>query len=185
MPDATLRNEDGTPLGFYPGELVWVVPETQPMYAFVMEIPEAGTYQLTVDGGDLGETPPAGFTTVSDTSQVSAGEPAPPIDSGEIDGPQLVVFASPERCVSQSCQPMIDQVETVANETGLTLSVVGVFLDPDVDDSELTVSPVVDDWGLPSQPWLYVIDGSGTVTALFEGGVSDRELADAVALISQ
>lgn len=73
-PTATLRDENGAPQGTFPGELVWVVPETQPAYAFLVDFPGAGTYQLTVDGGDLGETPPAGVMAVAETIQVAAGE---------------------------------------------------------------------------------------------------------------
>lgn len=80
---------------------------------------------------------------------------------------------------------MIDQVESAADGAGLSWRVVDVFVNPgaeDIDDVEF--STVVGDWGLPSQPWLYAIDQSGTVTAVFEGAVSDRELANAADLIS-
>lgn len=184
-PTATLRNEDGAPLGTFTGELVWIVPGAQPAYAFLVDIPEAGTYQLTVDGGALGETPPAGLVAVGETTQVGVGEPAPPIDGENVVGPELVVFANLERCPSQSCQPMIDQVASEADNSGLSWRVVDVFLDPDAEDIGDLVAPVVEDWGLPSQPWLYAIDDSGTVTAVFEGALSDRELEDATALISK
>lgn len=186
IPNATLRDENGSPVGVYPGELVWVVPETQPAYSFTVEIPEAETYQLTIDtGGEQGETPPAGLVSVDETIQVGAGETAPPIDGESLTGPELVVFASLERCPSESCQPMIDQVKSVAAESGLDWRVVEVFLNPEVVDvQDLEFSPVVGEWGLPSQPWLYAIDGSGNVAALFEGAVSDRELVEAVDAIT-
>lgn len=184
IPNATLRNENGSPLGVYPGELVWVVPDTQPAYAFVVEIPEAETYQLTIDGGALGETPPAGLVAVEQPIQVTTGDVAPPIDGESVTGPLLVVFASPDRCPSQSCRPMIEQAEAAAAAAGVTSRVVDVFANPSADDGADLVSPDVQGWGLRSQPWLYAIDPSGTVAAAFEGAVSDAEVEQAVGLVS-
>lgn len=184
VPNATFRNENGSPLGVYPGELVWVVPETQPAYAFNVDIPEAETYQLTVDGGAFGETPPAGLVAVEQPIQVVAGEAAPSIEGEDVDGPVLVVFASPDRCPSQSCRPMMEQVGTLAANRGVSFRSVEVFVDPDAADDELELTTDVEEWGLVSQPWLYAIDASGVVAAVFEGAVSDAEVEDAVDLIS-
>lgn len=184
VPNATLRNEDGSPLGVYPGELVRI-SDVEPAYAFVVQIPEAETYQLTIDGGELGETPPAGFVAVEETIQVAAGEQAPPVAGGPVDGPALLVFASPNWCPSGSCQPMIDQVEETVAGTEVPWRLVEVFANPGVEaEEDLVLSDAVDTWGLPSQPWLYAIAGDGTVSALFEGAASDDELADAVATLS-
>lgn len=186
VPSGTLRDENGSPLGVYPGELVWVVPDTQPAYAFVVEIPEAETYQLTVDGGTHGETPPAGFISVENPFQVTAGESAPPIEGEEVSGPLLVVFASPHRCPSQACRPMIDQAESFADDRGVTFRVVDVFANSDVEEeADLELSADVEQWGLISQPWLYAIDPSGMVAAVFEGAVSDSEVEAAIDLISR
>jgi hypothetical protein len=181
VPDATLRNEDGSPLGVYPGDLVWIVPDEVPAYAFVMDIPEPETYQVTVGVGGSGETPPAGFVAVADPLQVEAGEAVPDIDGEEVSGPALVVFASPEWCPSRSCQPMIDQAVAAASGSGASFTQVEVFANPEAGaEEELTLAPVVEDWGLPSQPWLYVVEPGGVVAALFEGAVSDRELERAL-----
>ena len=181
VPNATLRNEDGSPLGVYPGELVWLVPEEVPAYAFVMEIPEPETYQVTVEGGEQGETPPAGFIAVADPVQIEAGEPAPDIDGEPVSGPTLVVFASPDWCPSRSCQPMIDQVGSAAGTAEMPWSQVEVFSNPEAEtEGDLEIAAIVDQWGIPSQPWLYVIDAEGVVSALFEGGVSENELERAV-----
>ena len=40
--------------------------------------------------------------------------------------------------------------------------------------------PAVIEWGLPSEPWVYVVDADGNATARFEGAVSPEELADAL-----
>lgn len=184
-PDATLRNEDGSPLGVYPGELIWVVPDEIPAYAFVMDIPEPETYQVTVGVEGSVETSPAGFVAVADPLQVEAGEVAPGIEGEDAEGPALVVFASPDWCPSRSCQPMIDQAASAASDSGVHFTHVEVFADPAVEtEDELTLASVVDVWGLPSQPWLYAIDAGGVVVALFEGAVSATELQGALESIA-
>jgi hypothetical protein len=46
--------------------------------------------------------------------------------------------------------------------------------------ADLVRVPAVTEWGLPSEPWVFVVDGSGTVTAAFEGAVTDAELTAAL-----
>ncbi|MFZ0014299.1 MAG: hypothetical protein WAL25_09315 [Acidimicrobiia bacterium] len=180
-PIATLRDENGSPLGSYVGEPVWLVPGEAPAFAFWVEIPAADTYQVTVGTGDRGETRPVGLVAVDDTSQIDVGDPAPPIGGNPMIGPALVVFASPKWCPSRSCQPMIDQVEAASSAEGLEWFHVEVFANPEASsEDDLVLSNDVETWGLPSQPWAYVVDAGGAVSAVFEGAVSDEELADAI-----
>lgn len=186
VPNATLRDENGSPLGVYPGELVWVVPDEQPAYAFVVDIPEAETYQLSVDVADMGETGPAGFVAVEETIQIGMGELAPPVGDQDVQGPAIVVFASPDHCPSRSCVPTLEQAQEAADaDPAVRLVGVEVFANPEAaNEDDLVLSPTVENWGLPSQPWLYVVDEGSVVVALFEGAVSDSELAAALELIS-
>jgi hypothetical protein len=185
VPTATLRDENGSPLGEYPGDLVWVVPDEHPIYSFSMEIPAPETYQLTVDMGEAGETGPAGFEAVADPAQPQRGDTAPLLDGADPPHGALLVFASPDWCPSESCQPMIDQLEAAAaQDSGLDWMLVDVFANPDAaSQDDLVISPNIETWGLPSQPWLYAIDGSGVVAAAYEGAVSAAELTQAIAAI--
>lgn len=186
-PIAILRDENGSPLGDYVGELVWIVPDEHPAYAFQVEIPEAETFQLTVDAAEFGETAqPAGFVAIETPVQTEVANPAPPIAGESVDGPVLLVFASLRWCPSGSCQPMLDQVSAAAAAGGVEYRLVEVFANPDVEsEDDLVLSGDIEAWGLPSQPWLYVINAAGTVTALFEGAVSDGELLDAIDTITR
>ena len=49
---------------------------------------------------------------------------------------------------------------------------------------ELVLVPSVVDWGLPSEPWVFVTDAAGVVRATFEGAASDDELSRAFAAVS-
>ncbi|MFP3882352.1 MAG: hypothetical protein ACLFRT_01980 [Actinomycetota bacterium] len=209
-PVAVLRDDIGSPLGEYEGEFVWTIPDVVGLYAFNVDIPGPATYQLTVDAGELGELAPIGFMASEDPPQVSVGDPAPKSESRTLEdapiedltsdptpeesyyemtvaeavdsGPSVLIFATPAWCTSQSCGPMLDQVQEIDSDYP-ELNYVHVEIYENIHVSsrdDLVVVPSVEEWSLPSEPWLYVTDASGTVTAAFEGAVSDAELRDAL-----
>jgi hypothetical protein len=209
-PTAVLRDDIGSPLGEYDGEFLWTIPDVVGLYAFYVDIPGPATYQLTIDAGELGELSPIGFVASADPLPVTVGESAPLSESRTLDdaplddltsdptpdesfyemtvaeavesGPSVLVFATPAWCTSQSCGPMLDQVQEMKAEyPDLNYVHVEIYENVHVAAREdLVVVPPVEEWGLPSEPWLYVTDGSGTVTAAFEGALSDEELRRAL-----
>lgn len=213
-PTAVLRDEIGSPLGEYDGEFVWTIPDARGLYAFYVDVPGPATYQLDIDAGEYGKLSPLGFDATDDPVQVAAGEAAPLSESRTLDdapiddltsdptpvesfyemtvaeavqsGPSVLIFATPAWCTSQSCGPMLDQVQDLQGEyPDLNYVHVEVYENIHVTNREdLILVPAVQEWGLPSEPWLYVTDGSGTVTAAFEGAVSDAELQEAFAAVS-
>jgi hypothetical protein len=101
-----------------------------------------------------------------------------------------LVFATPKFCTSQLCGPQLDQVKAVAKAfPGVTFINVEPYklefkdgqLQPVLDASgNLQPVPAVDAFGILSEPWLYVVDKTGTITASFEGVFSEQELRAAV-----
>jgi hypothetical protein len=76
---------------------------------------------------------------------------------------------------------MLDQVKAAAPEhPEVTFIHVEVYEDFQGATSaeELNPAPAAVAWGLPSEPWLYFVDGEGIVTARYEGTVSPEELAE-------
>lgn len=180
-PTAVLRDENGSPVDSAEGELVWLIPDDAPAYAFEFDIPVAETYQITVETPD-GEIPPAGLVVGEAPLQPSNGEVAPTTDG--VSGSAIVVFASPDWCPSMTCQPMLDSAADAADSAGIAFVHIEVFADTDVEsEDDLELAPVVEEWGLPSQPWLFVIDSEGVVVAGFEGGVGQSELDQALASV--
>jgi hypothetical protein len=92
--------------------------------------------------------------------------------------PTVVVFATPAFCVSQTCGPMLDQVKGVApGHPNANYLHVEIYENLDARSAdELKVVPAVLAWGLPSEPWVFVIDAEGVVTARFEGAMMTSEL---------
>ena len=208
----TIRDENGSPLETYPLEFLWTIPDVRGLYVARVQIPEAATYQATIDADGLAEAGPAGFVAYDDPPLIEAGEEAPrsetrtssdfpdlslitsdpepdpamyessigdAVTSGE---PSVIVFATPAWCVSETCGPLLDQVKALRPQyEGVDFVHVEVYDDIQVESfDDLTTVPAIEDWGLPSEPWVFVVDSSGTVTASFEGVAADDELASAI-----
>jgi hypothetical protein len=90
-----------------------------------------------------------------------------------------VAFATPAFCQSRVCGPLMDSVvDPLFQRYGDRANFVHV--EPYVLDKarqgEIVVVPVVEEWGLQTEPWLFVIDREGRVAAKFEGIVSVDEV---------
>jgi hypothetical protein len=84
--------------------------------------------------------------------------------------------------VSETCGPLLDQVKGLRPQyEGVDFVHVEVYDDIQVESfDDLTTVPAIEEWGLPSEPWVFVVDSSGTVTASFEGVAAEDELAGAI-----
>lgn len=96
--------------------------------------------------------------------------------------PTVVVFATPAFCVSQTCGPMLNQVKAVAaTHPSANFLHIEIYENLDATSSDdLIIVPAVMAWGLPSEPWVFVIDSEGVVAARFEGAMMAPELEAAL-----
>lgn len=145
-----------------------------------------------------GTAPPSENLTiddVSDISQISTDETpdaafyqmtvAQALDAGK---PFVVVFATPKFCQTRFCGPILDNIKSIAADFADLVTF--IHIEPyELDaNGDLVVGndgfpkPVqaTTDWGLISEPWIFVIDATGTVTARFEGAASPAELRAAI-----
>lgn len=89
--------------------------------------------------------------------------------------PFVAVFATPRFCTSQVCGPTLDVVKRVAKDwPKMTFIHVEVYDLSDV--SNLEAVPAMAQWGLPSEPWVFVVDSKGDVAAKYEGSVAPSAL---------
>ncbi len=95
--------------------------------------------------------------------------------------PFVVVFGSPGHCSGTGCAHMLTVAKRVAATTSeLTFIHVEVYRDPQAPTPQ-SVHPAVGEWGLPSEPWLFVVNARGSVVAKFERVVSQEELSGVIA----
>ncbi len=99
--------------------------------------------------------------------------------------PLVVAFATPAFCTSATCGPQVDVVKELKESYREQANFihVEVFDNPYEMRSDVTkgvVSPTFEEWGLPSEPWVFVIDAQSRVSAKFDGFASYEELEQAL-----
>jgi hypothetical protein len=104
--------------------------------------------------------------------------------------PFALIFATPKFCTSGQCGPTLDRVKpfvdqypsvTFINVEPYKLEYRDGQLQPVLDaNNQLQPVEAVNEWGIVSEPWIYVVDGTGRITASFEGVVGTDELKAAL-----
>ena len=105
--------------------------------------------------------------------------------------PFVLVFATPAFCTSKQCGPTLDAIKAIAkDEPGIAFINVEPYklqytngrLQPVLDASNaLQATQATLDWGLLTEPWIFVVDGQGIVRGSYELIVSADELKAAIA----
>ena len=115
---------------------------------------------------DTSERPDARLHQIRITDAIAQGKP------------QLIVFATPQFCTSRMCGPVVDIVRTLLPAYGKRVA----FTHQEIwqDFAEKKVFPIVEEWRLDSEPWVFVVDGQGIIRAKFEGLVTVPELEAAL-----
>jgi hypothetical protein len=94
--------------------------------------------------------------------------------------PFVVTFATPKFCTSRTCGPVVDVMEAARKRfarRGIRFIHVEVFRG---HNPQLGYNRWMRQWGLITEPWVFLVGSDGRVKAKFEGSVSVSELAAAV-----
>ncbi len=94
--------------------------------------------------------------------------------------PFVVTFSTPKFCSSRTCGPVVDVVEEVASrfEGGKTR-----FIHVEVykgNDPAKGFNRWMQEWGLETEPWTFLVGSDGKIVDRYEGVVSVNELEAAV-----
>ena len=137
----------------------------------------------------IGEAVPASDTLTADDakdlSEISTDDDPDPkfyelsvaeaLEEGE---PFVVAFATPKFCTSATCGPTLDIVKDASADYP---QVNYLHVEPysNLDDPDnLTPIKAVEEWGLQSEPWVFVVDADGKLAAKYEGVLSADELRE-------
>lgn len=88
--------------------------------------------------------------------------------------PTVVGFLTPAFCQTKWCAPVLDSLKTAREETGDAVNYIHIEVYKDFQ--ELTVVEEMADWGLDTEPWVFILDEGGQVVARFSGPLSPAEL---------
>lgn len=132
--------------------------------------------------------PVDGFHALSIDEAIGQGKPA------------VILFATPGFCVTRLCGPSLAVLQELAGRHGGRANFVHseIYQRPDRlyempgtdhrhPDGSVHLHPppgeltqAVREWGLQSEPWLFIVDSQGNVAAKFEGGLTVAEVEESV-----
>ncbi|HEX8688873.1 MAG TPA: hypothetical protein VF729_01360 [Solirubrobacterales bacterium] len=93
--------------------------------------------------------------------------------------PIVLLFATPQFCQSRVCGPVVDVAEQVKETGDYDAAFIHMEIFNDNDPNK-DVRPQVRAYRLPSEPWLFVIDRTGTIRTALEGPFGVEQLTRAV-----
>lgn len=88
--------------------------------------------------------------------------------------PTVVGFLTPAFCQTKWCAPVLDSLKAARAATGEDVNYIHIEVYDDFQ--KLTVVDEMAEWGLDTEPWVFVLDGAGNVVARFSGPLSPAEL---------
>ena len=133
------------------------------------------------------QAPRAASPTTANTMDVNplcTREPACPLHDVSLSDvigtgkPVVAMFATPALCQSQYCGPVLDELLDLMGSYRDKMTMVHVEIYK--SNRGATLAPTVEAWGLPSEPWLYTIDGSGVIKARLDGAMAVNEIKAAL-----
>jgi hypothetical protein len=149
--------------------------------------PATDTPTLADVGGDISKIS-------TDTSPDPAMYETSVADALAAGKPFVLVFATPKFCTSAQCGPTLDRIKPIAaahpdvtfiNVEPYQLQDVDGQLQPILDaNGQLQATDVTDAWGLYTEPWIFAVDGSGTVRGSYGLIATEDELTKAIATIT-
>jgi hypothetical protein len=94
--------------------------------------------------------------------------------------PFVLAFATPKFCTSRTCGPVVDVLSRVRQDlSGSPVRFIHVEVYAGNDPSN-GYNEWMKQWGLVSEPWVFLVGADGRIKGKFEGSVSVAELRDAV-----
>ncbi len=107
-------------------------------------------------------TPPCPLHTISLDKIIGKGKPV------------AVMFATPARCQTQYCGPVLDTMLGLRAKYDGKIDFVHVEIYQNNQTTD--VISTVADWKLPGEPWLFGVDGAGKVTSRLDGAFDKTEI---------
>jgi hypothetical protein len=148
--------------------------------------PSLKTLTLADVGGDVRRIstdpmPEPDFYTTSLDDALAAREPF------------LLAFITPAFCMSAQCGPTIDVVKQAVEAAPIRVVAVEPYqlvykdgrLQPVRQDDNFVPVEAANAYGIPTEPWLFVVGADGTITGSFEAVVGDQELVDAIRAVTK
>jgi hypothetical protein len=93
--------------------------------------------------------------------------------------PLVVLFATAAYCQSRLCGPEIEVVQGLERQFRGPVNFVHIEIYKNANP-QYGLAPAVQQWRLQTEPWVFVIDRSGRISARFQGPTTAGEIAPAI-----
>ena len=120
---------------------------------------------------------------VGDVSDIDTRTPPSTMHSEDLadvlgEKPVVLLFATPRLCLSRVCGPVVDVTEQVKAQYGDEAAFIHqeIYVDNEYNPKDPNLRPQVEAFGLPTEPWLFLIDKDGKIKTRIEGAFSVNEL---------
>jgi hypothetical protein len=188
-------------------EFLWTIEDVRGLYVARVLFDTPGNWAVALQPAGRGPTPATPFVVTDDVLIPEVGVAAPVVATRTSDEhpleeitsdpdpepafyalsldealrngrPTVVIFATPAFCTSQTCGPLLDQVQALSsNHPDVNFVHVEIYENLEAETfAELRTVAAVSEWGLPSEPWVFFIDAAGMVTDRLEGAASEAEI---------
>ena len=137
----------------------------------------------------VGDKAPKVHTDTLDTAKGDVSKidtRVPPSDMHAVDfadvvgkKPVALLFSTPQLCQSQVCGPVTDMELQMKSKYGDQMDFIHqeVYVDNDINKG---LRPPLQEFNLRTEPWLFVVDAKGTITARLEGSIGVQQFENAV-----
>ncbi len=182
--------------GLYGAELTTAIADAAPeTIRLTFEVQPESSVVSVGDAAPASDTPTLAdvdgdVTAIStDDQPVEAFYETSVADALAAKEPFVLAFATPKFCATAQCGPTLDRLKPIAaahpdltfiNVEPYQLEEADGTLQPVLTDGQLTPAAATTEWRLPAEPWVFVVDGDGIVTASYMLIFSDEELESAI-----
>ena len=102
-------------------------------------------------------------------------------DALQEDKPAVIIFSTPAFCVSATCGPQLNVITNLKSKYRDKVNFIHVeaYQDPHlISEGIVGLVPVdaMDEWGLNTEPWTFVVNKNGNIQAKFEQFVTEAEI---------
>ena len=104
------------------------------------------------------------------------------VDFADVVGkkPVALLFSTPQLCQSRVCGPVTDMELQMQSKYGDKMDFIHQEVWQSTTTSTRACASRCRQFNLPTEPWLFVVDKNGKITARLEGSIGVQQFEDAV-----
>lgn len=91
--------------------------------------------------------------------------------------PLIVMFATPARCQTSYCGPVLDLLKNEIKTNPINAVHIEIYK----DETSPNTLDAVNEWTLPSEPWLFAVNKDGKIVKRLDGAFDLSEIKEAIA----